>query len=47
MDKFNVKCVLVNVWIICEGDDKAGCAGEWDSESDAQGVADMLNEAAQ
>ena len=46
MKLFNVKKVSTEVWIICEGEQTEGCAGEWTTEEEAEGVAKLLNECA-
>ena len=41
---FSTKITPNGKWTICEGDEVSGCAGEWDTEAEADEVAEMLNE---
>jgi hypothetical protein len=46
MTLYNVrKSLKSNIWIICEGIQETGCAGEYESKAEAQEVAVLLNDA--
>ncbi len=45
MEIYKAKESPTGKWIVTEGQQVETCAGYWDSESEAEGVAAMLNEA--
>ena len=47
MKLFNVRQTVTGKWIICEGRETTGCAGKWETEAEAEGVAKLLNDVAE
>lgn len=44
MKHFNVQYRETdNQWIICEGDETETCAGTWETQEEAENLAELLN----